>query len=59
MRDRLPRPCTGYHRLQGEELSELLGIFCFNSANEREEDSTVGRSLSFKDANFQCWKRAS
>jgi hypothetical protein len=28
--------------LQGEQLSELLDIFCFNSATEREHDSAIG-----------------
>jgi hypothetical protein len=28
--------------LQGEQLSELLDIFCFNSATEREDDSAIG-----------------
>src|SRR5258706_16057447 len=27
--------------LQGEQLSELLDIFCFNSATERENDSSI------------------
>jgi hypothetical protein len=27
--------------LLGEQLSELLDIFCFNTATEREDDSTV------------------
>jgi hypothetical protein len=28
--------------LQGEQSSELLDIFCFNSATEREDDSAIG-----------------
>jgi hypothetical protein len=28
--------------LQVEQLSEILGIFCFNSATEREDDSAIG-----------------
>ena len=28
--------------LQGEQLSEFLDIFCFNSATEREDDPAIG-----------------
>ena len=50
-------PDAEEHRSAGAVQRKGLGIFCFHSATEREDDSAMGSSLNFEHADSQCLKR--